>query len=61
MKFTPTVEKQLFQAVALARSLIGTGDSPTAACSLAAARFNVDRTMVEKLVTVAIQGCRSAR
>jgi len=61
MKFTPTVEKQIFQAVALARSLIAMGDPPIAACSLAATRFNVDRTTVEKLATEAIQGCRSTR
>ena len=61
MKFTPMVEKRVFQAVALTRALIEEGNSPAAAASLAASRFNVDRAMVEKLVTVAIQGCKNAR
>ena len=61
MKFTAMVEKQVFLAVALTRSMIEAGDSPAAAVSLAAARFKVDRDTVEKLVTVAIQGCKRAR
>jgi hypothetical protein len=61
MKLTPTEEKRLFQAVALTRSMIDAGNSPAAATALAAARFNVDRGTVEKLVTVAIQECKQAR
>lgn len=61
MKYSLTEEKRLFQAVVLTRSLIEEGNSPAAAASLAAARFKVDRGMVEKLVSVAIQECRKAR